>query len=116
MKTHNMKLYTEPFTLIREGNKNIEVRLNDEKRKEIQIGDEIIFSNYDNPNEQIKVKVVNLSKFNTFSELYSSFPNEKFGHKKEITLEKQIENIKKIYSEEKEKKYGVLGIHIKLIK
>jgi ASC-1-like (ASCH) protein len=90
--------------------------LNDEKRKEIQVGDEIIFTHYDNPKKQIKVKVIGLSKFDSFSELYSSFPNEKFGHKKEITLNEQIENVRKIYSEEKEKKYGVLGIHIELIK
>lgn len=116
MKTHNMKLYNEPFTLIKEEKKNIEVRLNDEKRREIEINDEIIFSNYDNPNEQIKVKVVGLSKFNSFRELYSSFPKSKFGHDEEITLEEQIQKVREIYSEEKEKKYGVLGIHIQLIK
>lgn len=114
MKIHNMKLYNEPFTLIREKRKNIEVRLNDEKRREIKNGDEIIFSNYDNPNEQIKVKVVGLSKFNSFRELYSSFPKSNFGHKEEIKLEEQIQNVREIYSEEKEKKYGVLGIHIEL--
>ena len=114
MKIHNMKLYNKLFTLIREKRKNIEVRLNDEKRREIEIGDEIIFSNYDNPNEQIKVKVVGLSKFNSFRELYSSFPKSNFGHKEEIKLEEQIQNVREIYSEEKEKKYGVLGIHIEL--
>lgn len=112
MKTHNMKLYEEPFELVKKENKTIEVRLNDEKRREIQVGDEIIFTHYDNPNKQIKVKVIGLSKFDSFSELYSSFPNEKFGHKKEITLKEQIQNVREIYSEEKEKKYGVLGIHI----
>ena len=116
MKTHNMKLYSEPFELVREGKKNIEVRLNDEKRREIEINDEIIFTHYENPNEQIKVKVVGLSKFNSFRELYSTFPKSKFGHNEKITLEEQIRNVREIYSEEKEKKYGVLGIHIQLIK
>lgn len=116
MKTHNMKLYNEPFTLIKEKRKNIEVRLNDEKRREIEINDEIIFSNYDNPNEQIKVKVVGLSKFNSFRELYSSFPKSYFGHNEEINLEEQIQIVREIYSEEKEKKYGVLAIHVELIK
>lgn len=116
MKTHNMKLYSEPFELVKGGKKNIEVRLNDEKRREIEIGDKIIFTHYDNPNKQIKVKVVGLSKFNSFRELYSSFPKSKLGHKEEITLEEQIHNVREIYSEEKEKKYGVVGIHIQLIK
>jgi len=116
MKIHNMKLHKEPFELIRDKRKTIEVRLNDEKRKEIEINDEIIFTLSDDDSKIIKVKVVGLSKFNTFRELYSSFPKPQFGHKEEITLKEQIENVRKIYTEEKEKKYGVLGIHVELIK
>ena len=42
MKTHNMKLMTKYFDYIKFGSKRIELRLNDEKRKNIKIGDEII--------------------------------------------------------------------------
>ena len=40
----NMKLSSEPFQKIEEGIKTVELRLLDEKRKGIQIGDYIKFS------------------------------------------------------------------------
>lgn len=40
--THNMKLHPGPFALIAQGNKTIELRLWDEKRRLIRMGDDII--------------------------------------------------------------------------
>ena len=40
-----MKLNNEPFHLVKNGTKTIEVRLNDEKRQEVQNGDTIILTN-----------------------------------------------------------------------
>lgn len=42
---HRMKLNNKPFTMIKNGRKNIELRLYDEKRRKLNIGDEIIFEN-----------------------------------------------------------------------
>ena len=39
-----MRLYHEPFAKIKAGTKTIEMRLNDEKRSQIQAGDEIEFT------------------------------------------------------------------------
>jgi len=36
---HEMKLYPEPFQMIADGRKTIELRLYDEKRKKIKAGD-----------------------------------------------------------------------------
>lgn len=41
---HQMKLVDAPFELIRSGQKTIELRLNDEKRQIIKIGDFIVFT------------------------------------------------------------------------
>ena len=38
--THNMQLQPIPFEMIKNGTKTIELRLCDEKRRKIQIGDE----------------------------------------------------------------------------
>ena len=43
MNIHNMKLRSKYFECIKTGTKRIELRLNDEKRSKIKIGDEIIF-------------------------------------------------------------------------
>lgn len=41
---HSMRLYEEPFRLVSNSTKTVEVRLNDEKRQAVQIGDFIEFT------------------------------------------------------------------------
>ena len=47
--THEMQLRQEPFECIVHAIKTIELRLYDEKRQRINIGDKIRFSRIDNP-------------------------------------------------------------------
>jgi ASC-1-like (ASCH) protein len=110
-----MKLYKEPFIRIKNGKKIIEVRLFDEKRQKIKLGDEIEFSLINEESEKILVKVIGLSIFDSFEHLYSSFDYKLFGHPEGTTLNNQLKDIRETYSEENEKKYGVLGLHIRLI-
>ena len=42
---HEMRLNNEPFNKIKEGTKTVELRLLDEKRKALRVGDKIIFTN-----------------------------------------------------------------------
>ena len=42
---HEMRLNDEPFQAIKDGTKTIEMRLYDEKRRMIQVGDVIRFTN-----------------------------------------------------------------------
>ena len=78
-----MNLNPSPFEMIREGNKTIELRLYDEKRKMISVGDTITFTNTDNPNDVISVTVTDLFVFDSFDELYKSLPLLKCGYTKE---------------------------------
>lgn len=107
---HNMKLNKEEFYATQSGLKNIEVRINDKKRKQIKSGDIIEFSNIENNTEKLYVKVKNITKFNNFNDLYSYYPTQRFGKsnhsKKELT-----ETIYKIYNR-KEEELGVLAIEI----
>jgi len=113
---HQMKLNKQPFSRIKSGKKTIEVRLFDEKRQKLRIGDQIEFSLIDNLSEKILVEIIGFSRFGNFKDFYSYHDYKKFGHPDGITLEQQVENARKFYSVERENKYGVLGIHIKLIK
>ena len=49
MSCHEMNLAPEPFSLIADGKKKFELRLNDEKRQGIRGGDTIIFTNRKDP-------------------------------------------------------------------
>lgn len=110
---HEMKLQDKPFNSILFGNKDIEMRLYDEKRQKINIGDEIEFTNI-LTGETFKVEVVNLHKFNNFKELYNSFDKERLGYNNEQKA--NYNDMEKYYSKEEIAKYGVVGIQIKVIK
>lgn len=58
---HRMNLWNDPFEAIKDGWKTIEMRLNDEKRSQIKIGDEIEFTNIKTNETQI-CKVTNVNE------------------------------------------------------
>ena len=54
---HEMRLLPKPFELICSGVKTVEIRLNDEKRKKIQVGDTITFRKLPEEEESIVTEV-----------------------------------------------------------
>ena len=111
---HNMRILSKYFDCINNGTKKIEIRLNDEKRQKIKIGDEITFKDLDNEERQLTVKVTNLHYEDTFDDLLSKFDVSIFGDK-DSTKEELIEILNKIYPKEEQDKYGVVGIEIEKI-
>ena len=113
MKIYNMKLMTKYFDYIKFGSKRIELRLKDEKRKNIKIGDEIIFEELaDNP-RYLKAKVIDLYYENSFNDLIEKYDIELFADK-HTTKEELIKILNDIYQKEEQEKYGVVGIRIEL--
>ena len=109
---HQMKLQNKPFMKIKNGSKTIELRLNDEKRQLVKVGDFIEFSRIDNPNEKIQTRVTALHRFDSFQELFASLPKEKFGFASDEMLPPDYMDA--YYSREKQEKYGVLGIELRM--
>ena len=107
---HEMKLNNEPFECIKNGTKTIELRLNDEKRKLLTVGDYIEFINRVT-NEKLLVEVIDLFKYNSFEELYKHFNKIEMGYF--INEEANPKDMENYYSKEEQEKYGVLGIKIK---
>ena len=64
-----MNLYPDAFELIENGSKKVEMRLNDEKRQKLTIGDLVTFTNTETK-EEIIVEVIDL---NTFKSLTTTF-------------------------------------------
>jgi ASC-1-like (ASCH) protein len=110
-----MSLTPAPFEKIKHREKTIEIRLYDEKRKAVRVGDIIIFSKLPDKSEKIKVEVVGLSIFGSFHDLFSSFDKSKFGHDQTLSIEDRINMQREHYTLEEEKQNGVVGIHIGLI-
>lgn len=106
---HHMKLYDEYFELLKNGSKKIEVRLNDEKRRKIQVGHIIEFTKLPEKDETLKCQVINLQSYETFLDMYESMPFESFGCEG-WTMEEMLEGTYEIYTVEQEKQWGTLAI------
>ena len=109
---HNLNLHPEPFEAIKSGLKDIEMRLYDERRRNIKIGDEIEFTNRET-NETLLVDVIDLHKFASFDELYKAFPKSRLGYKPDQKADPSDMEI--YYSKDSINRFGVLAIEIKLI-
>ena len=109
---HKMNLAPAPFKSISLGKKTVEMRLYDEKRSKINVGDEIEFENIDT-HQKIKCAVVNLTRYKDFFELYSNHNKTAIGYDENETA--NAEDMYTYYSPEQIQKYGVLAIEIKLI-
>lgn len=112
---YEMRLNEKSFKAIKSGKKTIEVRLFDDKRSLINVGDRITFFKRPDEVESFEVTIIGLSIFNSFEDLFKAIDKQKFGVEEGDTLEDQIESMRKFYPIEEEKEFGVVGIHLKLI-
>ena len=112
--THAMQLQPAPFEMIRDGTKTIELRLFDEKRKKIQIGDIISFTNTASK-EVLQVKVLELLVFDSFETLYSQLPLLDCGYTKDDVDAASPDDMNAYYPKEMQRQYGVVGIRVALL-
>ena len=112
---HEMKLQGEYYNYILNGTKRIEIRLYDEKRRKVKLGDTIKFLKEPNLNESFNAKVIGLLKYNTFEDMFKDFDISILADKS-MTKEELLKVLEKFYTKDKQQEYGVLGIRIELIK
>lgn len=113
MSIHCMRLNPAPFGLIRDGKKTIELRLYDEKRRKLQIGDGILFENTDAP-ELLLVRVTGLRVFASFDDLYQALPLEACGYTQADIATASPADMEAYYSQEAQQRFGVVGIELAL--
>ena len=111
---HEMKLQPEYFNFILNGTKRIEIRLFDEKRQQIKIGDTIKFLKEPNLDESFTARVVGLLRYNSFEEMFKDYDISILSDKS-MTKEELIGVLEQFYTKEKQEQYGVLGIRIELL-
>ena len=112
--THNLKLHSRPFESIQNGSKTIELRLYDEKRRLISVGDTLVFTHSDDPSQTLAATVTALHRFPDFAALYAALPLERCGYLPEEIPTASPADMNLYYSAEKQEKYGVVGIEIAL--
>ncbi|ASJ05551.1 ASCH domain-containing protein [Thermococcus barossii] len=105
MARWRMGLQEEYLRAIAEGRKRIEGRLYDEKRQAIRPGDEIVFEN------KLVCVVKDLRVYPSFREMLEREGIENVLPGVE-SIEEGVRVYRRFYSEEKERKYGVVAIEV----
>ena len=104
-----MELQNAYYNFILKGTKRIELRLFDEKRQKIKVGDKIEFSKLPDLKEKLLVKVIQLYREDTFENLFRKLYDD------EEEIKRKTNSMLQFYSPEEEKEYGVIGIKISLV-
>lgn len=109
MTMHKMRLTEDNFRLIQSGQKRTELRVNDEKRRLIVVGDEIEFQNRANPTELLTREVTRLDHYPDFRALYVGVRAEY----PDYTEQTFVERMRRYYPQEEEQKYGAVAIWLR---
>ncbi len=108
---HKLKLQAIYFDKIKSGEKIYEVRLNDEKRQQIKIGDTLLLLKEPELKTTLNFKVEDLIYFASFDALINALPLEKIGFSGVSKI--AVKNTyRQFYTEEDEKHYGVVAIKL----
>ena len=97
------------FNVVKNGTKTVEVRLYDEKRKNIKVGDKLTFLKRPLDLETIDVVVTKLELFDSFNSLVDKY-DMKDIYLENASREDYLKLMERFYSKEDEMKYGVLAI------
>lgn len=108
---HYMNLVPSAFRKIADGSKTIELRLNDEKRQQINAQNTVVF-NCLGAKDIITAQVSGLHKFPDFEELYKALPLEKCGYTVAELDTAHYTDMERYYTKEQIKKCGALGIEL----
>ena len=109
---HFMKLNALPFALMKSGKKYVELRLNDEKRRCVAVGDEIEFTCVET-GEVLLTVVKHRHEYADFHTLYENFDKERLGYlpKEPASPDDMLE----YYSADDVNRYGVVGLEIEIL-
>lgn len=112
---HEMRLAPEPFSRIAAGTKTIELRLYDEKRQQLQIGDTIRFTCTEDAEMTVTCLVKKLHRFPDFDTLYASLPLTACGYDATTLDTASPRDMEAYYSPAEQARYGVVGIELALL-
>lgn len=122
-ETFVMHLSEDMFEEVRAGRKTVEIRLFDEKRKLVDIGDYIEFRKENDDGKRVKRRVADLYVYETFEELFEAeeylgdgkwakklrYAPEQVGSPANATAEEMAAAMYKYYDKAQVEKYGVMA-------
>lgn len=110
---HFMRVQEKYYNLLKNGTKTVELRLNDDKRRQIKVSDKIEFTNGSDKNDHFMAEVIALHLAPDFETLCTKCITPRQGGFD--TKEELLSVLEEFYTPSVQKKYGVVGIEIKVI-
>ncbi len=111
---HTMRLDEIHFGRVAEGEKTVEMRLFDEKRRRIRPGDEIEFICREKPSERLRARVCGVYAYPDFEGLTEDFSSDVLGFSGK-SADEICEYMEGLYSAENIRAYGTVAIAIRRI-
>lgn len=110
-----MKLKSEPFEQIKAKEKIWEIRLNDDKRRKVHVGDVILFKKMPDLLEGIVTRVVDKKFFKSFREMAQVLSLKDVGFKADANMDTVEEFYHTFYSAQDEQECGVVAFKLELV-
>lgn len=107
--THQMTLCDGPFRMVEAGTKTVELRLYDEKRRLVRVGDEILFR-HAQTDETCRCFVREVRVFPDFAELYRHYTKTEMGYTENETADP--DDMLLYYQKDDIARLGVVAIRI----
>lgn len=116
MAEFEIHLHPRPFAKIRDGSKTIEMRLNDEKRRKMAVGDVLTFICRET-GETFSARLAARLEYPTFAELLDAHDPVAMGYGPEWDdrLRAGDHGMYAWYSPEEEARWGVVGLQLEVI-
>lgn len=106
-------LHPDIFEIVLKGQKNVEARVNDEKRRKLKVGDTLVFLKRPLEDETITATITNLEYYNNFEELVKHYDIKNL-YLEDFTKKEFLDTLARFYTKEDQEKYGVVAISFKI--
>jgi ASC-1-like (ASCH) protein len=110
---YQLKVHEEPFERMQKGERVLEIRLFDEKRQRLKLGDWIEFADANDMKKTIRAEIIGLIRYKTFGDIVDDMPAALLGYE-ESEKGYLKSSMYEIFTKEEEAANGVLGIRIRL--
>ena len=106
-------LDSDVFEIVKNKQKNIEIRVNDEKRRKLKVGDELIFLKRPLEEDKLYADVTFLDYYDNFEQLVNYYDMKNL-YLEDYTKEELLNKLYSFYNKKEIEKYGVVAIGFKL--
>lgn len=107
-------LHPKVFDIVLERAKDVEVRVNDEKRRQLKVGDTLIFVKRPGETERLKALVKKLVYFSSFEEVLDAYEMGRL-YLENTSYEEYLNLMRQFYSDDEVKQNGIVAIEFELL-